>query len=190
MVADPRLIALQQAPKGGIAVEVGVHKGEYSDRILEVVQPRKLHLVDPWKLSADPAHATSWYGPKSSQAELDARHDDVVRKFADRIAQGVVEVHRGTSERVAMDFAEKVDLVYVDGDHTYDGVRTDLGCWWPQLNPGGVVIGDDYMLGKWWKDGVVRAFNEWIARPDVIVRWKMGTQIAIQKLPAAAVEAG
>lgn len=35
------------------------------------------------------------------------------------------------------------DLIYQDGDHAYETVRTELTLLWPRLNPGGVLIMDD-----------------------------------------------
>ncbi len=36
------------------------------------------------------------------------------------------------------------DLIYVDGDHTSRGFRTDLELYWDILRPGGALIGDDF----------------------------------------------
>ncbi len=38
------------------------------------------------------------------------------------------------------------DIVYIDGDHTYDAVRNDLDAWSSKVRPGGILCGDDY---KW-----------------------------------------
>lgn len=37
-----------------------------------------------------------------------------------------------------------VDLVFVDGDHSYAGCRGDIETWWPHLVPGGVLALHDY----------------------------------------------
>lgn len=37
-----------------------------------------------------------------------------------------------------------VDLVFVDGDHTYAGARGDIESWWPHLKPGGLMAIHDY----------------------------------------------
>lgn len=36
------------------------------------------------------------------------------------------------------------DVLHIDAGHDYLSVMTDLKAWWPQLNNGGVLIGDDY----------------------------------------------
>jgi predicted O-methyltransferase YrrM len=37
-----------------------------------------------------------------------------------------------------------VRLLFIDGDHSYEGVRTDIDLWGPRVVPGGVVVFDDY----------------------------------------------
>jgi len=47
------------------------------------------------------------------------------------------------------------DVLHIDAGHDYLSVMADLKAWWPQLAPGGVLIGDDYFkkplvgAGKW-----------------------------------------
>ncbi|MFD1703343.1 class I SAM-dependent methyltransferase [Methylopila henanensis] len=49
----------------------------------------------------------------------------------------------------------KADIVYIDGDHEYDGVHLDLRTYWEVVKPGGVLVGDDI---NW--PGVRRAVKE------------------------------
>lgn len=49
------------------------------------------------------------------------------------------------------------DIVYIDGEHTYEGVLNDIKCWLPKVKEGGYICGDDYIAG--WP-GVVQAVNE------------------------------
>jgi Methyltransferase domain len=48
-----------------------------------------------------------------------------------------------SSEVVAPGWNRLVGLLWLDGDHTYDGVRRDFGCWSPHLIPGAAVVFDD-----------------------------------------------
>lgn len=181
MALDPRKDVLAQIPKGCVAVEVGVHEGDYSARILAQIEPKCLHLVDPWMLNEQPEYDKAWYGSRTSQDEMDARYNRVLTRYAAQISAGSVCVHRNDSAGAVAGVDGLVDFVYVDGDHTYEAVADDLRLWWPKVRPGGLVVGDDYNLGGWWGDGVIRAFNQWIARDDVEVHWKMGHQIILRK---------
>lgn len=37
-----------------------------------------------------------------------------------------------------------LDLAFVDGLHTADGVTADMVAWWPKVSPGGAMIMNDY----------------------------------------------
>ncbi len=38
----------------------------------------------------------------------------------------------------------KIDLLHIDGDHSFDGVMTDCKTWIPKVRKGGIVCFDDY----------------------------------------------
>jgi predicted O-methyltransferase YrrM len=79
--------------------------------------------------------------------DLDARQgrrgDELDRELADALARyGLsdrVRLHVEDS-RTAAPPAEKVELVFVDGDHSEEGVRADVGRWGALLRPGGHLI--------------------------------------------------
>ena len=50
-----------------------------------------------------------------------------------------VDVRVATSEEVAHAFPEPVSLLWIDGDHSYEGARRDLELWEPHLLPGSAV---------------------------------------------------
>jgi predicted O-methyltransferase YrrM len=65
---------------------------------------------------------------------------------------------RKASVTASKDFQDlSLDLVFVDGDHTFEGVLSDLNSWYPKLKPGGVFLGHDYGY-----PGVVNAVNAFI----------------------------
>lgn len=52
-------------------------------------------------------------------------------------------------------FKERFDLIFVDADHSYEGVKEDIRLSWPLLNEGGVFAGHDYN-----QEGVAKAVSE------------------------------
>lgn len=164
---------LDNLPKNGVGVEVGVWRGDFSARILDVARPKKLHLVDPWQAIGEERYEGARYGGDldEGQAEMDAIHAFVLERFAREREQGLVEVHRATSGEAAAAFPDGgLDFVYVDGDHTYDAVKADLEAYAPKLRDGGLLAGDDYGVTGWWEDGVTRAVDEFVAtgRAEVV----------------------
>lgn len=45
-------------------------------------------------------------------------------------------------------FGEKVDMVFVDGDHTYIGCSADINEWLPNIKPGGIIAVHDFNKEK------------------------------------------
>lgn len=142
-------------PKGSVGIEVGVWKGDFSQRILDYVDPHILVLVDPWQYN--PEYGDSWYGNKKmDQNAMDGIFNSVVDRFS---SDGRVSIHRGVVDHgIVAD--EMADWIYIDGDHTYEGVMNDIKHSWDLLAKGGTMIFDDYGEAGWWFDGVKLAVNE------------------------------
>ncbi len=65
---------------------------------------------------------------------------------------------RGKSTEVANKFTETIGLIFIDGDHSYEGVKADVESWLPKLKDGGIVVFHD--IG--WAEGVQRVVKEYI----------------------------
>lgn len=179
---DPRSVALEMLPKGAVGAEIGVHTGVFSRKILNTASPTRLYLIDPWLHMADEMYSQSFYGgDKVDQSVMDNRHDMVCRRFSGQIKDGVVKVIRSDSVSAADTFEDDyLDFVYIDGDHSYDGVKADLESYAPKVKKGGLILLDDYTLGNWWGDGVVRPVHEFLEAGAGTIHFKLGNQIAIK----------
>jgi hypothetical protein len=150
-------------PKNSLGAEIGVWRGDFSARLLEVVQPKQLHLIDPWKHEPSAMYKYALYGglTKRGQEEMDRHYADVCARFQAQAARGQVTIHRGFSADVLGQFPDAFfDWVYIDGNHLYEYVKKDLELSLRKTKPGGFVAGDDYVGGQWWKDGVTKAVDE------------------------------
>ncbi|MDY7013905.1 MAG: class I SAM-dependent methyltransferase [Cyanobacteriota bacterium] len=145
---ENRYKMLERMPQNGICAEIGIMHCEFSERILEIAKPKKLHLVD-----IDPNAANT------------AR-----RKFAREIESGQVEVHLGNSPDIIKSWpARYLDWIYIDGDHSYSGAKRDLEAAHQKLKPQGVMAINDYIYfspSDFSKYGVVEAVNEFCLKYD------------------------
>lgn len=57
---------------------------------------------------------------------------------------GCITPIKGESSQVASDWNAPIGLLFIDGDHDSESVRTDLGAWGPLLVQGGVIAVHDY----------------------------------------------
>jgi hypothetical protein len=159
---DGREWLLEMMPKGSVCAEIGVHEGLFSRIILQIVQPRMLHLIDPWTFQPDPLFASTLYGGQRgrNQDNMDGKYRRVVEKFS---ARRNVTIHRSRSLDCLNRFPDNcLDWIYLDGDHRYECVMEELRQFHCKIKPGGFVAGDDYARPdvNWTKDGVTRAVDE------------------------------
>ncbi len=127
----------QQPSRHLIGAEIGVYRGNNAEHILKFLNIKELVLVDPWKSYADVMTGTrlddSFY--ESLFLEVDA-------KFA---YNPKVHIVRDLSVNAAKLFEDDYfDFVYLDGDHSYEAVLSDLQAWYPKLKKFGVMCGDDF----------------------------------------------
>lgn len=163
-----RHFVLRRFPKNSVGAEIGVWKGGFSVEILNVVKPRKLHLIDPWAYQEGHEFSRALYGgiQGDNQQRMDAVYRSVVERVGWWITHEIVDINRGKSKDVLAQLPDEyLDWAYVDGDHRYEGVLEDLELVHRKLKPGGIAAGDDYTnVNAWWKDGVPKAVNEVIHR--------------------------
>lgn len=128
---------------GDVGAEIGSWQGTFAYYTLLQKQPSKLFLIDPWTGAAsDPDRGLQT--PEARRARNDI-YVEVCRAFA---PYPNVVVLRMKSEDAAAHFPDRFfDYVYVDGDHSYEGVTKDLVSFFPKVKPGGLIIGDDYGWG-------------------------------------------
>lgn len=154
MIDRNRDFILETFPKNSIGCEIGVHLGEFSERIIEIVRPKKLYLVDPW--TYQPEYKQTIYGNKRiSQKDMNDRYEHVVNKFK---GYDNVKIRRMESEVFLKQFCKSLDWVYIDGLHSYDGCMSDLKLSWPKIKKGGYLTGDDYGLSQFF--GFTRGVSE------------------------------
>ena len=146
-VLPTRMHLLGCLPRGGVAAEIGVAFGNFTNEILERNKPEKLHLVDAWE--------TGRY-----QQGLEQIH----KRFSDQISCGAIEINKGLSTDRLPEFPDGYfDWVYIDTDHSYATTRNELRLAAKKIKPGGYIAGHDFTSGNPTKAlsyGVIEACNE------------------------------
>ena len=181
-ITDHRKRLLKRMPKESRCAEIGVWRGDFSKRILDVTKPKELHLIDPWRFQA--SFPTTWYGgaKASNQSEMDSIFNSVRNRF-----DGFAEVcfHRKPSQEAHSDFPDNFfDWVYIDGGHDYDSVKADLELYLTKIKPQGFLTGDDYYLPS--EDSLhpvpIRdAVEEFVKENEASIVKIIGSQFIIQR---------
>jgi hypothetical protein len=134
---------IEHLPKGGVVAEIGTDKGHFAKLIHEVVQPKELHIFD---LTFE----------RMERSPL-----------ADGIDSGRIILHQGDSstEMAKLRGNEPgwFDWVYIDGDHSYEGVVRDIKQAKLLIKRDGLLIFNDYTAYsplEHHQYGVPRAVND------------------------------
>ena len=181
-ITDHRKRLLKMMPKGSICAEIGVWKGDFSQRILDITKPLELHLIDPWEVQPD--FPTRWYGgtKASDQTDMDEIFDSVRDRFS---GNPEVSLHRNHSEIAHSDFPDDFfDWVYVDGNHDYDFVKADLEAYLTKVKTGGYLTGDDYLQPSRENPQqipVKEAVSDIVSENNVKIRKIIGGQFILRK---------
>jgi glycosyltransferase involved in cell wall biosynthesis len=126
-------------PKHGDYAEIGVFEGEFSKELFSVLEPRKLHLIDLFT-----GNACS--GDKDGNNGKWVNLDDVFQNLMTHFPSNVI-MYKGPSYNVLEGFEDdSLDMIYIDGDHEYEGVRKDLEMAHKKVKSGGWIMGHDYEM--------------------------------------------
>ncbi len=152
-----------------LILEIGVHRGNFSKELMKNFNPKKLVLVDPWLAFDDSEYENSFYGNKGENGQLlqDQYYNEVINIFKNEILGGKIEVIRDISDNFFLNNQIKFDLIYIDGNHLYDFVKTDIINSLESLSPNGIIVLDDYKLKGWWKDGVTKAVDYLVKKKKI-----------------------
>ena len=135
-----RAVLLERLPHGGIVAEIGTLHGDFAREILRIANPRELYLVD-----------------------------QIIQSRARELAEdpslkGRVHVHKSDSAETLQSFPDAYfDWIYIDAQHTYEGVKRDIAAAAAKVKSDGFLVFNDYTMWSYVEMqpyGVVAAVNE------------------------------
>lgn len=136
-------------------LEVGSYDGQSACWLLQslLADPRsRLTCVDMWQQRS---------GDRVFEEDMEQVFQRFQRNCRATGRWDQVRVLRGDSRSMLQSLAgEQFDLIYIDGDHSEEGVRRDSLLCLPLLAAGGLVLWDDYNWCESVRDGVNRACSE------------------------------
>jgi len=156
---EARFLALAAAasPAQGVILEIGSFKGKSTVGLASIAAHYglgKVIAVDPFTA---PASTDPGLGGSASS------YDDFCRTLASAGLSDDVEVHRMFSRDLARGWSRPIRFLWIDGDHTYQGVKEDIDLFGPHLADGGVIAFHDVLHTF---PGPVRVFLDDVLRSD------------------------
>jgi MMP 1-O-methyltransferase len=139
--ADALLQAAWRLPDHAVIVEIGSFLGSASILLAGARKLRRsgrLHCVDPFDASGDEVSVPEYarilgHYSNASQIEIflaNVRNAGVANWLC---------VHRGPAERIGLSWTLPVDMLFMDGDQSPQGVAGAFESWSPWLKPGGLL---------------------------------------------------
>ena len=117
VLLESRLAMLDHIPAGQTLCEVGSQTGAFALEMVARCRPALLHVIDI----------------------------DTSGIAASLLAMPNVRVHKGLSHAVLRTFPDDAfDMIYIDADHSYAAVCSDIAHAAPKLKPGGLLAFNDF----------------------------------------------
>lgn len=149
-VTPAELELLTQYAKGaGLVVELGCFEGKTTAALAKAA--RRVISIDPFFAGR---LGFSW-------GEM------IARQHARRSGASNVTFIKKFSQDATGDVSEPIDFMFIDADHTYEGVKRDWEMWSPKMRSGGLIALHDSRVAPNSPDpdlGSVRFFAEEISR--------------------------
>ena len=144
---------------GSVICEIGVFTGQFAAQLLSL-QPSKLFLIDPFQGmvpsgDADGNNVRTVFLP------------NVYLQLAEKVSKidNCILLRGFSHELLPLLPQNCLDAIYIDGDHSYEGVKRDLQIAWHLVRTGGYICGHDYepnltKTSNQYDFGVKRAVDE------------------------------
>ena len=113
---------LSYAAEAKVIVEIGTFEGKTTG-LLAKNSAGTVYSIDP-----------------CFKGRLGLSYGEVIAKsYCRKLGLNNVEFIKGYSHEVAPAFAEMIDLLFIDADHSYESIKRDWHDWVPKVRHGGIV---------------------------------------------------
>lgn len=168
---DLLLESILSGVNNGIFVEIGTYRGDFADRVLSISKTSRIYCVDP-------------YSDTINNHIGDDLYNDTYNRLKSKYGDRVQFIRQFSADAVGM-IPNNIDLLHIDGNHSYKFVRRDLELYFPKVRANGFILGsgaydeDDsvrdangnvfiqHSQTEYGEYGVVKAFSEFITEKNL-----------------------
>lgn len=123
--------------------EVGIGYGFHAVELLRNTNLEQLYLIDPMEPydSKDQFHVDVMNNGGFEQLVIQILNS--LSKYKNRYTWFRKHSSKITNDEIP---DGSLDAVFIDGNHSYEAVTSDLEIYWNKIRPGGYLLGDDYWM--------------------------------------------
>jgi predicted O-methyltransferase YrrM/lysophospholipase L1-like esterase len=156
-------------PSNARLVEIGTFCGRSAAKWASLLPEATIYTIDS---NLDCVVTTEFLQQNAAEGDVHL-YTGTIRNIVALVLQhypNVVSIEARSTEIIALD---NLDLVFIDGSHTYEAVLKDLEHWYPRLSPTGIISGHDYLPLSW--PGVIKAVDEFATKNQLKVNLTPGS---------------
>ena len=170
----------------GFAVEVGSYCGKSACYIGEACKENKTYLltIDHHRGSEEQQFGEEYFDPD----EYDYKKNRVdtlptlKKNIKDFELIDIVKPIIGHSEEVANEIEDNIDLVFIDGSHTFESARSDYAAWKDKIRVGGILAIHDIYDSELEGGQAPREIYEKALTENFILLKRVNSLVALQKV--------
>jgi hypothetical protein len=157
--------------QGKIIAELGVGYGDFSEVLIKILAPEQFFAFDTFEWH----HVPVVWGKPTNEVFGNLTHRECYEKKFSRTSARVV-TEEGDSAANLRKYPDRFfDMIYIDADHSYPGVKKDADISKGKIKDDGILIFNDYIMfdhcgvaepnyGVWY--GVVQAVNQLVVHEN------------------------
>jgi hypothetical protein len=151
-------------------LEVGCAYGFHTKQVISNTDIESYTMVDPYVPYSNDVFSDSVQNVYRDGSETMTNFDQFLNIVMEEISdykEKITHIRKPSIEAAKEVEDGSLDGIFVDGDHSYSAVKEDLQAWWPKLQVGGTLCGDDY-----WMADVARAVHEFASENGLEVKFR------------------
>lgn len=158
----PKVLDLLEQHRPAVVVELGSWLGQSAIAMARVVRcwGGTVSCVDTWSCTLDEHGGSPLGQPPLAIAAC-------ARSMVQAGVSASIRLIPASTDDAGARWRGPIDFLYVDADHGYRGVTSDLQTWAPHIAPGGLIVGDDY--GNPLYPGVAVAWDEFERQRGIVL---------------------
>jgi len=138
-------------------VEIGSYQGESTIIFSEYFKNSKVFAVDFWTNHYDDRELSI---NRFNMTDIEKNFDTITKDYSNIIK---IKMESKNFSNIIAD--KSIDFIYIDGDHTYNGIYNDILNWKTKIKNGGFIGGHDYNDIN--KDTIIKAVEEFFPNDKI-----------------------